>query len=60
MTVIREAADICTVIVNVDAPAETISEMERHAREGLVRIKEYRGFVCCALHKSTDNERLVQ
>ncbi|RLW69671.1 MAG: hypothetical protein B6D68_01785 [spirochete symbiont of Stewartia floridana] len=60
MTVVREASGICTVIVTVDAPAETISEMEFHARDGLVRFKEYKGFVSGALHKSTDGKRLIQ
>jgi hypothetical protein len=48
------------VIVTVDAPSNVIPELERHARDGLPRFRDFAGFVGGALHRSGDGTRLVQ
>ena len=60
MPLIRQPSDICTVIVTVDAEPEFMPELKAHARDGLFRFKEFRGFISGALHESPDGRRLVQ
>jgi hypothetical protein len=58
--VIDADAQVCTVIVTVDAEAGVLAEMEAHAREGLSRFAEFEGFLGGATHRSADGTRLVQ
>ena len=60
MTTIQTASPHCTVIVTVDAEPEVMPELQAHARNGLVRFAELKGFVSGALHASTDGTRIVQ
>ena len=60
MTNIQHPSDLCTVIVTVDADPEIVTEMEKHARDGLMLFADFDGFVSGALHRSADGGRLVQ
>ena len=60
MVQIRQSRDVCTVIVTVDADPGLVPVLEAHARDGLERFVEFKGFIAGALHKSSDGGRLVQ
>lgn len=60
MPVIDPDAQVCTVIVTVDAAASVLPELEAHAREGLSRFAKFPGFLGGATHRSADGTRLVQ
>ncbi len=60
MPLIDPDGQVCTVIVTVDAEADVLPELEAHAREGLSRFAEFRGFLGGATHRSADGTRLVQ
>lgn len=60
MPTIDPKAELHTVIVTLDAPAEVLGELKRHAEVGLDRFPGYPGFVGGALHLSDDGTRLVQ
>lgn len=60
MPTIDPSAEIHTVIVTLDAPAEVLARLKGHAEAGLNRFPGYPGFVGGALHVSADGTRLVQ
>lgn len=60
MPTIPPPTEACTVLVTIDAPPEIVAEMEGHARTGLQKFPEHRGFIGGALHRSVDGGRLVQ
>jgi hypothetical protein len=60
MPVIHPDSSLCTVIVTVDAPSRVLPELERHAKDGLRRFRDFEGFIGGALHRSDDGTRLVQ
>ena len=60
MTTIVENADLCTVIVTVDADPRLMPDLEEHATKGLEAFRTFQGFVSGALHLSKDRGRIVQ
>ena len=46
--------------MTVDANPAIMPELEAHARYGLARFGDFRGFVSGACHRSADGARLVQ
>lgn len=60
MPEINAASDVVTVIVTVDAAVGVMPVLQEHARIGIDRFPQYRGFVGGALHVSSDGSRLVQ
>ncbi len=60
MTKITEGADLCTVIVTVDAEPAEMENLAAHASAGLEAFRSYPGFVSGALHVSQDGGRIVQ